>query len=34
MYSKKSKKIVAVITIIASVALLVGGILPYILYSR
>jgi hypothetical protein len=34
MYSKKSKKIVAVITIIASVALLIGGILPYILYAR
>ena len=33
MNSKKTKKIVTVITIIASIALLLGGILPYILYA-
>lgn len=34
MFSKKGKKIFAVITIISSLALLLGAILPYIMYSR
>ena len=34
MISKKGKKIFVVITIIASLALLLGAVLPYLLYSR
>jgi hypothetical protein len=34
MISKKVKKIFVVITIIASVALLAGAVLPYLLYSH
>jgi hypothetical protein len=34
MISKKGKKIFVIITIIAGLALLLGGILPYLLYAR
>jgi hypothetical protein len=34
MISKKGKKIFVVITIIASIALLLGAVLPYLLYSH
>lgn len=34
MISKKGRKIFAIITIISSLALLAGAILPYIMYSR
>ena len=34
MISKKGKKIFVVITMIASLALLLGAVLPYLLYAR
>lgn len=34
MLGKKGKKIFVIITIISSVGLIIGTILPYILYSR
>jgi len=34
MISKKARKIFSIITIIAGLALVLGAILPYILYSR
>ncbi|EKE12453.1 MAG: hypothetical protein ACD_13C00219G0023 [uncultured bacterium] len=34
MISKKGKKIFVIITIISGIALLLGGVLPYILYAR
>jgi hypothetical protein len=33
MFSKKTKKIFVVITIIATIALLIGAVLPYIIYG-
>lgn len=34
MLSKKGKKIFSIVIIITSVALLLGTVLPYILYAR
>ncbi len=34
MLGKKGKKIFSIIVIVSSVALLVGAVLPYILYAR
>jgi hypothetical protein len=34
MISKKARKIFVVITIISGLALILGGVLPYIMYSR
>ena len=34
MISKRGKKIFAIVTIIAGLALLMGAILPYIIYTR
>lgn len=34
MISKRGKKIFVVVIIIATLALLIGAILPYILYAR
>lgn len=34
MISKKGKKIFVIVTVIASLALLLGAVLPYLLYAR
>lgn len=34
MISKKGKKIFVIVTIVASLALLLGAVLPYLLYAR
>jgi|GEM_PF-3397824 hypothetical protein len=34
MIGKKGKKIFVIVTIIASLALLLGAVLPYIIYTR
>jgi hypothetical protein len=34
MISKRGKKIFVIVTIISSLALLLGAVLPYILYAR
>lgn len=34
MISKRGKKIFVVVIVIATIALLIGAILPYILYAR